>query len=53
MEKQTTLLILLKKYVSQQIIHNTLTLYLNVFSYGKVDQLPSEEEELITFTLGL
>ena len=53
MEKQTTLIILLNKYVSQQYITLSPHTSMNVFSYGGVDQLPSEEEKLINFTLGL
>lgn len=45
MEKQTTLIILLNKYVSQQYITLSPHTSMNVFSYGRVDQLPSEEEE--------
>ena len=53
MEKQTTLIILLNKYVSQQYITLSPRTSMNVFSYGRVDQLPSEEEKLLNFTLGL
>ena len=52
MEKQTTLIILLNKYVSQQYTTLSPRTSMNVFGYGRLDQLPSEEEELINFTLG-